>query len=399
MDRARKLAALIVVILGMVTSARAQEPATREAAIEQEQSDKVQDLHPYVPGKVEQFMNRADQVLTTGLRWHPFFQNAYSGGGFTLGVGYAYHLSSYNVWDFRGSYTIKGYKRFETEFIAPRLFKRRGKLSVLAGWREATEVGFYGLGTNTSLDDATNYNFQQPYGSALLTVFPTRRMLMLRGGVELSQWKQGPGQGSSPSVEEVYTPETLPGLGAKVTYVHTQGTLGIDWRPSAAYARRGGFYGITANDFNDLDGHFGFERLDYEVIQHFPILREAWVISLRGMVQTAFNKDGQQVPFFMLPSAGGGSTLRGYSSWRFRDQNSMLVQAEWRIMVNRFLDTAFFYDAGKVTSRRSDINFDDLKSDFGFGVRFHGPLSTPLRVELAKSPEGLSVVFSSSAAF
>ncbi len=153
------------------------------------------------------------------------------------------------------------------------------------------------------------------------------------------------------------------------------------------------------NDFNDLDKHFGFERLDYEVIQHFPILREAWVISLRGMVQTAFNKDGQQVPFFMLPSAGGGSTLRGYSSWRFRDQNSMLVQAEWRIMVNRFLDTAFFYDAGKVTSRRSDINFDDLKSDFGFGVRFHGPLSTPLRVELAKSPEGLSVVFSSSAAF
>ena len=78
MDRAWKLVALIVVILGMVTSARAQEPATREAAIEQEQSDKVQDLHPYVPGRVKQFMNRDDRVLTIGLRWHPFCQNAYS---------------------------------------------------------------------------------------------------------------------------------------------------------------------------------------------------------------------------------------------------------------------------------------------------------------------------------
>ena len=50
----------------------------------------------------------------------------------------------------------------------------------------------------------------------------------------------------------------------------------------------------------------------------------------------------------MLPALGGGSSLRGYSSWRFRDQNALLLQAEWRIMVNRYLDLAFFYDAGKV---------------------------------------------------
>ncbi len=101
----------------------------------------------------------------------------------------------------------------------------------------------------------------------------------------------------------------------------------------------------------------------------------------------------------MLPSVGGGSSLRGFTSWRFRDQNSLLLQAEWRIMVNRFLDTAFFYDAGKVTARASDLDFNGLKSDYGFGVRFHGPFATPLRVELAKSNEGLGLVFSSSASF
>ena len=42
--------------------------------------------------------------------------------------------------------------------------------------------------------------------------------------------------------------------------------------------------------------------------------------------------------------------LRGYSSRRFRDQNSLLLQAEWRIMVNRYLDLAFFYDTGKVAA-------------------------------------------------
>ena len=163
--------------------------------------------------------------------------------------------------------------------------------------------------------------------------------------------------------------------------------------------RDAGVSTATLHDYTDRDEKFGFQEVNYEVIQHFPILREAWVISLRGAAQTAYTKSDQQIPFFMLPSVGGGSSLRGFSSWRFRDLNSLVVQAEWRIMVNRYLDTAVFYDAGKVTSRRADLNLDGLKSDYGFGLRFHGPFATPLRVELARSKEGLSVVFSSSAVF
>ena len=68
-------------------------------------------------------------------------------------------------------------------------------------------------------------------------------------------------------------------------------------------------------------------------------------------------------------------------------------------MVNRYLDTAFFYDAGKVTERTSDLDFDGLKSNYGFGVRFHGPFTTPLRVEIARSHEGLAFVFSAGPSF
>ena len=68
-------------------------------------------------------------------------------------------------------------------------------------------------------------------------------------------------------------------------------------------------------------------------------------------------------------------------------------------MVNRFFDTALFYDAGKVTAQTSDLNLDGLKHDFGFGIRFHGPAATPLRIELAKSREGLALVFAALAAF
>jgi hypothetical protein len=383
------------------TAAPQSPPATtRQGAIEQEQAAKVPSLRPYTPTKAELFFQRLDSVLVgSALKWHPFLDSAYSGGGFTLGAGRANYVSGYNFIDLRGSYTIKNYKRAEVEFVAPRIFKRRGQLSVLGGWREATQVGFYGFGMDTSTDDRTNYLFQQPYGSALLTLFPTRRVLMLRGGAEFTRWSQKPGKGSFPSVETVYSPEELPGLGAKVTYLHTQGTIGLDWRAAPGYARRGGFIGATLHDYNDRDENSGFQLVEYEAIYHQPILRDAWVLSLRGRVQSAYEKDGQQTPFFMLPAIGGGSTLRGYSSWRFRDQNSLLLQAEWRVLINRYLDLAFFYDAGKVTSSTSDIDFDDLKDGYGFGFRFHGPASTVLRLELAGSREGLKFIFASSAPF
>jgi hypothetical protein len=395
-----KLFTIVVLTAVFAVPARAQEPQTREGTVEQAQAEKAKDLRPYVPGKFELLMNRADEILVNRApRWHPYFESAYYGGGFTLGAGYMHHVSPYSTIDVRGSYTILGYKRFEAELTSPRLFHRRGSLSVLGGWREATQAGFYGVGMNTSLANRTNFDFKQPYGSGTLEFWPTRRLLMLRGGLELTQWKQRSGQGDFPPVDAVYSPATLPGVGTTTKYVHSQGTVGFDWRTSPGYTRRGGFYGVTLHDYADRDEKLGFRQVYYDVIQHIPILREAWVISLRTNVQTSYTKTGQQIPFFLLPYAGSGSTMRAYNSHRFRDQNRIVAQAEWRIMVNRFMDTAVFYDAGKVTSRRADLGFSGLKSDYGFGVRFHGPLNTPLRIEVARSSEGTRLVVSTQPIF
>ena len=129
-----------------------------------------------------------------------------------------------------------------------------------------------------------------------------------------------------------------------------------------------------------------------------PLLRETWVLSMRGRVQTTLN-DNDLIPYFLLPTLGSGSTLRAFATERFRDRHSMLMTAEFRWIPNPFgLDMALFYDARKVTSRRRDLNFKGLKSDVGIGARFHGPSSTPLRIELAVGNEGWKVVFSANAA-
>ena len=156
---------------------------------------------------------------------------------------------------------------------------------------------------------------------------------------------------------------------------------------------------MTYHAYADRGDTYSFDRVDAELVQHIPILRETWVLSLRGRLQTTLDDD-DAVPFFLLPSLGSGSTLRGYSSWRFRDRHSLLMSAEWRWIPNRSgLDMAIFYDAGKVTPRFDDISLEGLKSDVGIGVRFHTLAATPLRIELARGSEGTRLVFAGDAAF
>ncbi len=353
MNRPRRSILLaLVAIVGSAGIADAQqpEPTTRTAVIEQAKAEKAGSLTPYVPNRGERLGARIERVLTgEGRHGHPFFESAYSGGGFALGAGYLQHVSPYNFVDVRGSYSVKGYKRGEIEFRAPRLFHRRGDLSLLVGYREATEVRFFGRGMDTSQDDRTDYAFTRPFASGILTLRPTRRYLLLRGGVEWTRWTLERASGRFPPVEDVFPPGTLPGLSARTRYLHTQATVGFDWRTSAGYSRRGGFYGITAHDYKDTDDVFGFRQIDYEAIQHVPLLRETWVLSFHALARTTADRNGQSVPFFMLPSLGGSSSLRGYMSLRFRDENSLLLQGEWRIIASRFLDSSVFYDAGKVT--------------------------------------------------
>jgi outer membrane protein assembly factor BamA len=399
-----RLCTSLAFVIGAATTALAQstepEPEARQTLVENAAGEKAQSLHPYEVTTAEKVMTRIEKRFTNQtIRWHPYLENGYRGGGFAAGLGYMFHTSAYSTLDVRGSYSIRSYKLAEAEFVSPRLFDRRAELTVRGGWRDATEVAFYGVGMHTSTGDRANYGFEQPFGSALLTIRPTRRLFLVRGGFEASRWDLKSGQGTAPSVDEVYTPASLPGLGTTTTFWHTQATAGFDSRPSGGYARRGGFYGVTGHDYHDRDGALGFRQVDYEVIQHFPILRESWVVSLHGLAKTTWDKGDQATPFYMMPSLGGGSSLRGFSSFRFSDRHSLLLQAEWRIIANRFFESAVFYDAGKVAARTSDLDLNHLKSDYGFGVRFHAPLATVLRVDVARSNEGTRLVFAASPVF
>jgi hypothetical protein len=397
MQRALSTAGVLLTI-GICLQGTAAAQDTREAQIAAEQARKAAEKAVYVPGAAERWaVTLKREFLENPSGFYPYFASVYSGGGFTLGAGYRQFYADRTHWDVKGLYSLSGYKLIELSTDSWGLAANRLDLHGRAGWRDATQVAYYGLGIQ-SPDAPANFRMKQGYVGGDARVRPGG-FTVFGAGITYEDYNLEEGTGTTPSIEEVFTPETAPGLGENPRYLHTVVSGGVDWRPAAGYARRGGLYEITYRNFADRDEVYSFDRIDGEIIQHIPVLRENWVVSLHGLVQTTLDDD-DSVPYFLLPSLGSGSTLRAYPSWRYRDRHSLLLAGEVRWIPNRLgLDMAVFYDMGKVTPRWDDLSLKGLKSNVGIGARFHSPFATPLRIELAHGREGLHLVFSGSAAF
>jgi hypothetical protein len=389
----------LVACITVVRPALSAAQDTREATIAVEQADKANRVAPYVPHPIEKYLERARRTLIdqpSGV--YPFFGSVYSGGGFTLGAGYREYVADRTHLDVVGLYSLKNYKFLEVSATSPGHVAGRLDFRVAGSWRDATQVAYYGLGIDSTKDLDTAFRMKQGIVGGSATFRPVRHLL-LTGVLGLEDYEITDPAGSHTPVEEAFTPDTAPGVGTDPMFVHSAGIATFDWTPSPGYARTGGRYSIGHHRYTDADDAYSFERLDVDLVQHVPILRETWVLSFHGRLQTTLDAS-DQVPFFMLPSLGSGSTLRGYTSWRFRDRHAALASGEFRWIPNRMvLDMAFFYDTGMVAPTLDAIEWDRFASNVGVGIRFHTPLSTPLRVEVARGSEGVNLVFSASAAF
>jgi hypothetical protein len=394
--RVRFIAATSLFSAVIASGVQAQD--TRAGLIEAEQAKKAAEAKPYQPTKFEAVFARLEESFVSPPNgFFPVVGKIPQGGGFSLGAGYRHFYARRAVIDVVGLYSVKNYKQVELGTRTPWHGNGRWTLGAKGGWLDAPQVAYYGQGS-TEQDDRTSFHLTMGY-AALTTEFRPTRWTYLLGEVGYDDTTNKAGSGSHPSIETIFPPADTPGLFTDISFIRTQARAAIDWRPAAGYARRGGYYGVTLTNFADQDDTYSFQRLDGEVIQHLPILRETWVLSVRGRVQTTLDEE-DVVPYFLLPQLGSGSTLRGYGTGRFRDRHSILTSAEFRWIVNRMaMDMALFYDAGKVTSRREDLDFEGLKSDWGIGARFHGLSTTVLRLEAARGSDGWRLVVSTNSAF
>lgn len=372
---------------------------TREEGIAEQQRAKAAALHPDTEGPIEHIvvaLRRAAIESPSGP--YPILDGVYSGGGVSGGAGYKQFTGERAHLDLRVLASVKRYAGVEGTFQSPGHAGGRLDLEAGAAWMVAPQVGYFGLGQTTEEAARANFQMRRAIVSGTATVRPASHWV-LGAGVASEAYTLDGGEGSSPSIEERYTAADAPGLGDSPTFTHLTASAAYDWRPAPGYARRGGSYGLSWHRYVDNDGQYGFSRVDVDLVQHVPILRENWVLSGRARLQGTVG-DQDVVPFFLMPALGGGSTLRAYTSFRFRDRQAALVQGEFRWIPNRLgLDMALFVDAGTVAHTFDALTTRHVARDVGIGVRLHTPAATPIRVEFAKGREGYNIVFAAKAVF
>jgi hypothetical protein len=70
---------------------------------------------------------------------------------------------------------------------------------------------------------------------------------------------------------------------------------------------------------------------------------------------------------------------------------SFSAESRWALFAH--FDVAAFVDAGKVTARAGDLDFTNLKTSYGAGLRIHNATSTLARLDIGHSREGWRLFF------
>lgn len=310
-----------------------------------------------------------------------------SGGGAGFGVGY--DSSDDERWyrEAEAMVTIRRYWLVEGEF-GRRSLTGRGQVGAFAAVRDMGRLEYFGIGPDSSLDDQSAFRLRE-------TTFGTRGSFRpaaaVRIGGSVAAYIPDLGRGASPSVpsiEQVFASASVPGFDAEPTFGRYRGFIELV-HPALDNSndsdRYGAAYQLAFEAVRDLDsGRHNFHRWEAEVQQRLPGLRSGQRLTLHGLLATT--NSGGDVPFYMLYTLGGGgglksfrpdllgtdgtrATLRGFRSYRFRDRNLVLMQAEYRIPVHKYVHTTVFVDAGQVAPVASEL-FNELRANTGFSIAY-----------------------------
>jgi outer membrane protein assembly factor BamA len=392
---------LTPVVLAVAIAGTLQaEPSSRVAEILAEREQKARRLTPDQPSKWERRLN---WIKDTGVVDR--FDEGYSGlrvklGGLVTGSGFAAgpEFSREGLLDGRlnlrasAQNSTRGYRKQDANITLPRFLNDRITLDFYAVNHDYPSLQYYGPGPDSKRTGRSDYQHKDTAMDATVSV---RILPRFHAGASIGYLLNEIGPGNDRrfvSAEQIY--RGVPGVEVQSDFARWSAFAQYDSRDYAPGPRSGGNYFIQLHDFSDRSfGLYDFQRLDVEAQQYVPFFNKRRVIALRAKTSLTMNDGGQPLPFYMQPTLGGSDDLRGFRPFRFRDNNLLLMNAEYRWEVFSGLDMAVFADAGKVFAKRSQLDFADLETSAGFGFRFNARNNVFLRLDVGFSHEGFQVAF------
>ncbi len=391
---ARRISGAVAVLLFVASAAPAPAQTTRVEAIAGEQAAKAKDTGKEGPSDAEIIVRRilASPLLSGGDGVYPWFGSVYGGTGMAVGAGYLKRLRNDASINLQAAISLNNSTMARGSIAAPEFWRGRLHVDASAQWLDARGVSFYGFGQDSDRANRERFDYSPRDITGNLTFKAAQRLSFTGTYSYLSLSTQR-------DLPRLAEPEA-PGLDQDLAFHVTRSTAMLDWRPAAGYSTHGGFLRATAERNDETNGRpYSFTSQEIEAVQMVPLVREQFVLAGRALMTFTHADEGDVVPVILSPYLGSGSAFRGYANRRFTDRNRMLLTGEYRWRPSRYLDMALFIDAGQVAAERSDFDAGSFETAWGIGARLHGPTFNAVRIELARSREGIRLIVSGSQPF
>ena len=330
--------------------------------------------------------------------FYPELGNMVTGAGWiSAGVGYRLPLFDQRALvEVATGISWRAYKMAQARIELTSLAEGRVAVGTQFRWQDFTQITYFGQGADSLENNRSEYRLKSINQVGYVTVRPGKWLtvdgrLGWLSGPELLR-PAGAFLRGNPSTDQVFPHEPAFALAEQPSYLYGETALIVDTRDEPGYPTRGGFYRAGLTRYADRDaGLFSFQRYEGEAAHFVPLADRDIVVALHGWVVGTTTAEDQRVPFYLMPSLGGANTLRGFSDYRFHDNNLAVVNAEARVAIFEHIDAVTFVEAGNVAPRFGDLDLD--RTSYGVGVRVHGRESTYARLDFAGSVEGWRVVF------
>lgn len=337
-------------------------------------------------------------VATLPARIHPVSLRVgglgeHSGSGAGLGVSAGQDNAARLGAGVSVSATVFGYQLHTAEFnhrILPSV-----TASADALLKVDTQDEFYGIGSAAALTDRADYRFQRLAGGVGLEWRAADRVRASARG----EWRRETSEGGArnsliPNVETLFASALPPGFGISQSYLRP--SFDVTW-DGLRETPRGviGAWMTTRYAYNV--GNIRFHELDGEAHAYASLGGWRRILALRARLEVR-RPEREAIPFYRLAVIGGSSDHRAFRANRFRDNDGLLLTAEYRYRIwedesaSYGLDMVLFADDGVVAPNLfTGLGAADFRPGYGLGLRLTQSAVIG-RVELARGREGTRVV-------
>ncbi|MBD3314340.1 MAG: BamA/TamA family outer membrane protein [Chitinivibrionales bacterium] len=298
------------------------------------------------------------------------------------GLGVSYRKKG--IWrdaselEITGTYGTRNRHGFELSMNNTFPFALPMNYSIGVDYEYIPDRSFFGIGPDNAEDDETRFGLAT-IDSELMTAAAPKDYLRTAAGIQFDKvFIFESKHEDEPATQEVFDTDRLPGFKSGGLFLGPGVGLELDFRANR-HRPTGGLWVVIGGALVwELTG----ERLSYWTTgtDMRLYLAAPWfgdrVFVLRSAYATVHGLGGGSVPLFALSKFSGEGTVRGYTTARFRDNEMLILSAEYRYLiwenVLSKVDAVAFVDAGQVQEHIfAGAKWDDFRLGVGGGLRIH----------------------------